>query len=77
MNLRELNESKLGEDKKAKIEEIFDDYRDQVKGDLESLHTKIRKNFVNNEYVRSSNQEVEYMWTLYKEFEKSPRGLSD
>lgn len=77
MNLRELNESKLGEDKKAKIEEIFDDYRDQVKDDLESLHTKIRKNFVNNEYVRSSNQEVEYMWTLYKEFEKSPRGLSD
>lgn len=73
----DLKESKLGDDKKDKIKEIFDDYRDQVKDDLEGLHTKIRNNFVNNEYARSSNQEVEYMWSLYKDFEKSPRGLSD
>ena len=60
----------LNKDIKAKLDDIFNDYKEQAKGDMMKLHNIIRSNFVNNQYVRSSNKEVEYMWDLYKKESK-------
>jgi hypothetical protein len=59
----------LNKGTKLKIEELYNMYKEQVqqeKGGLDALHYKILTNFVNNKYTRASNQEIDYMWSLYK-----------
>ena len=59
----------LNKNTKTKIDELYNIYKEQVqkeKGGLDALHYKILTNFVNNKYTRASNQEIEYIWSLYK-----------
>jgi hypothetical protein len=59
----------LNKSAKAKIDELYNIYKEQVqkeKGGLDALHYKILTNFVNNKYTRVSNQEIDYIWSLYK-----------
>jgi DNA mismatch repair ATPase MutS len=59
----------LNKSAKAKIDKLYNVYKEQVqkeKGGLDSLNYKIKTNFVNNKYARVSNQEIDYIWSLYK-----------
>ena len=52
--------------KNYEIKKLYDFYIDEVGLFSDKMHNIIKKDFVNNEYARSSNQDIEAMWSLYK-----------
>ena len=62
-----LNEAiKLNDASKKGIDKLYKVYAKDASGDMAKLHSIIRSRFVNNQYTRVSNQEIDYIWSLYK-----------
>ena len=61
-----IQEAKLNQSAKDKIDKLYAGYVKTASGDMKRLHSEITKNFTSNEYTRASNLEIEYIWSLYK-----------
>ena len=67
MKAMEVNEEiKLDASTKKGIDKLYKVYSKDANGDLATLHSIIRSRYVNNKYTRASNQEIDYIWSLYK-----------
>ena len=67
MKAMEVNEEiKLYASTKKGIDKLYKVYSKDANGDLATLHSIIRSRYVNNKYTRASNQEIDYIWSLYK-----------